>query len=128
MMDEAHPTRRPSKLTFSTSNTSKERLATEIGRLNSPYPEVTSFEGLQGRLANAKSKMPIVDKKPANIQSPGAAVIRRNGFAVGSIVDQRATNHGLEFKIRWEETWVPEQEVVDRAEVPIELRIGTDKY
>ena len=113
-MEESNTPRRHPKVIFCSTKASKERCATNIGNLNSPYPAKITSTSYDGS-SDVDSQMPVVKE----YETPGKLQLHtkvfhvcRNRFASGYIVGKRATNHGLEFKIRWEEAWVPEQELM----------------
>jgi hypothetical protein len=119
-MDQSTNLNRPRKITFCSSSLSRERLATEIGILNSPYPPAVDLPGIDGNTNEHGVKrglqLPIVAnyEPPAPMQQCG--YLPGNGVqlpAVKCIVDQRETNRGLEFKVSWEETWLSELELAE---------------
>ena len=110
-----HP--RP-KIIFCSTKASKERCATDIGNLNSPYPAKITSTSIYDGSSDVDFQMPVVKEyeTPGKLQLHASVVhVCQKRFASGHIVGKRSTNHGLEYKIRWEEAWVPEQELLQNG-------------
>ena len=97
----------------------KERLVTDIGILNSPYPKMLQLPNVDRRIRNPSDKLDpqvLLDHRcePPNHLQRGNIALQHccSCPVVRRIVDQRITNQGPEFKISWEETWVPERELL----------------
>jgi hypothetical protein len=119
-MEPSQRPNRPRTITICSTNVSKERLATEIGILNSPYPAMLQLPTIDWRIRKLCDKLDpqvLLDHKyePSSHLQMGVIALQHccKCPVVRCIVDQRTTNQGLEFKISWEESWVPERELLD---------------
>ena len=114
-MEEGNTPRRRPKVIFCSTKASKERCATDIGNLNSPYPAKITSTSIYDGSSDVDFQMPAVKEyeTPGKLQLHTSVFhVCRTRLASGYIVGKRAINHGLELKIRWEEAWVPEQELM----------------